>query len=213
MEGQFQGPRGICTDEHDNIVVADCWSHRVDLFTPEGSFIRHLISGVDGLHFPWSVAMTSSGRMMLSEDYSWAVKIFSLPEYRGDSPPPDSEGEITSPVTLIRGLELMHGQFDMANINKLSRWLKSSTSEAANDHIWRSLRIPHSSSYVDREKPIKAASRSKSFTSDSAYSREHFSLQRPTRLPHKSTTESTSGFQLPSDSLTLDNTNGISLDE
>ena len=36
-------------------------------------------SGADGLHFPWSVAMTTTGRLMLSEDYSWAVKIFSLP--------------------------------------------------------------------------------------------------------------------------------------
>lgn len=43
--GQFQGPRGISIDNENNIIVADCWNHRVDMFTTEGTFIRHVATG------------------------------------------------------------------------------------------------------------------------------------------------------------------------
>uniref|UniRef100_H2YQG6 RING-type E3 ubiquitin transferase n=1 Tax=Ciona savignyi TaxID=51511 RepID=H2YQG6_CIOSA len=77
--GQFQGPRGICTDENDNILVADCWNHRVDIFTPDGCFMRHIATGADSLHFPWCISLTTNGKLVLSEDYSWSVKVFTLP--------------------------------------------------------------------------------------------------------------------------------------
>lgn len=45
-KGQFQGPGGVAVDKNDNILVADCWNHRIDMFSPEGTFIRHVATGL-----------------------------------------------------------------------------------------------------------------------------------------------------------------------
>nr|XP_039259638.1 tripartite motif-containing protein 3-like [Styela clava] len=111
--GQLQGPRGVCVDENDNILVADCWNHRVDLFTPDGVFKKHIVTDVDGLHFPEAVALTAVGKLVLSEDYSWSVKMFSLPEYQVRSPSVSSGKSVTSPTVLIKDLEQLAGKFDM----------------------------------------------------------------------------------------------------
>ncbi|CAK8688683.1 tripartite motif-containing protein 2-like isoform X3 [Clavelina lepadiformis] len=123
--GQFQGPRGICADEHDNILVADCWNHRVDLFTQDGCFLRHIATGADSLHFPWCLALTSNGKMVLSEDYSWSVKMFELPEYRNGSSISSME-EMLSPNSFMPDFEQL-AQMDIQNIlsNKVSWWLTS----------------------------------------------------------------------------------------
>ena len=39
----------------------------------------YVVTGADGLHFPWCLALTSKGKLAVSEDYSWSIKLFELP--------------------------------------------------------------------------------------------------------------------------------------
>ncbi|XP_018668248.2 zinc finger protein ZF(Bbox/RING)-1 isoform X2 [Ciona intestinalis] len=169
--GQFQGPRGLCTDEHDNILVADCWNHRVDIFTPDGCFMRHIATGADSLHFPWCISLTTNGKLVLSEDYSWSVKIFELPEYRHDSSI-SSMDEIISPTTLIPDFDQLAGQFDLPNLlsNKVSWWLTSPNAQdpehAVNGMTNGNIHNTIATSSITR-KPSKTLTSKKSSSSDS----------------------------------------------
>jgi len=128
--GQFQGPRGVCTDKFDNILVSDCWNHRIDLFTPDGCFIKHIATKFDNLHFPWCIALTSNGKLVMSEDYSWSFKLFSIP---GLDINVSMEDLITSPPA-----PKMHdfGQLDIPSLfnNKVSWWLTSSSLQDTNNN-------------------------------------------------------------------------------
>ena len=42
--GYVSVPRGLYVDEHDNLVVADRHNHRVTLFSPDGLFIKHIVT-------------------------------------------------------------------------------------------------------------------------------------------------------------------------
>ena len=37
--GEFRFPKGIAFDSHDNIVVVDCWNHRLQVFDRNGNFL------------------------------------------------------------------------------------------------------------------------------------------------------------------------------
>lgn len=130
--GQFQGPRGVCTDRWDNILVSDCWNHRVDLFTPDGCFVKHIATKFDNLHFPWCISLTSKGRLVLSEDYSWSFKIFDIPDQDLNVSMEDLISS-NNPMNSSSGNPMKDfgpgGGFpDIPNIfsNKVSWWLSSS---------------------------------------------------------------------------------------
>ena len=42
MVGKFDRPIGITTTESEEIIVADTWNHRLQVFDLEGNFIRHI---------------------------------------------------------------------------------------------------------------------------------------------------------------------------
>lgn len=42
--GYVSVPRGLYVDSHDNLIVADRHNHRVSMFSPDGRFIRHVIT-------------------------------------------------------------------------------------------------------------------------------------------------------------------------
>nr|CAB3267238.1 zinc finger protein ZF(Bbox/RING)-1 [Phallusia mammillata] len=165
--GQFQGPRGICTDRHDNILVADCWNHRVDIFTPDGCFMRHIATGADSLHFPWCITLTTNGKLVLSEDYSWSVKVFELPEYRNSSSMSSME-EIISPTALIPDFDQLAGQFDLPNLlsNKVSWWLTSPNHHDSDHQQMNGIHNTIATSNV-HPKPNRSLTSKKSSSSDS----------------------------------------------
>ena len=39
-QGQFRHPRAVCVDEEDNVIIADTYNHRIQIFTKNGDFIR-----------------------------------------------------------------------------------------------------------------------------------------------------------------------------
>ncbi|XP_063963615.1 tripartite motif-containing protein 2-like [Lytechinus pictus] len=73
--GQFIGPTGVCTDQEGNILVADC-ADRLQLFSPEGMFIRHLLNESDGLSGPLGMAMASSGELVITNLGTHCVNMF-----------------------------------------------------------------------------------------------------------------------------------------
>lgn len=45
-EGQFEWPKGVTVDDRDNILVADTLNRRVVMFSPDGVFIKYLVSSI-----------------------------------------------------------------------------------------------------------------------------------------------------------------------
>ena len=68
-QGQFDDPFDIVVcDKSGNIAVADCQNNRIQLFTPDGKFLREFGQngeGPDRLHEPFSVAFTRSGEIVV----------------------------------------------------------------------------------------------------------------------------------------------------
>ncbi|CAH1796065.1 unnamed protein product [Owenia fusiformis] len=75
-QNQLTNPWGLCTDRADNIIVADCGNHRVNLLTPDGKFIKYLLQASDGLQFPRAVAVDKEGQLLVGDNkgYIWCVK-------------------------------------------------------------------------------------------------------------------------------------------
>ncbi|XP_035690931.1 tripartite motif-containing protein 2-like [Branchiostoma floridae] len=65
-------PHCVITDSEDNIIVADHWSHRVSLFSRDGTFIRHVLTREEhGLRGPLGLALTHDGHLVVSQ---WPCK-------------------------------------------------------------------------------------------------------------------------------------------
>jgi len=138
-KGQFAGPRGLCTDKFDNILVSDCWNHRVDVFTPDGCFIRHIATKYDNLHFPWAIATARNNKLVLSEDYSWSIKIFNILPISTESRE-DTFNDIMSSShktlehSATRSTSQDTGRLDLSSIlnEKVSWWLNSANINSSN---------------------------------------------------------------------------------
>ncbi len=54
--GQFHSPHGATVDSEGNILVADCWNHRIQKLTTEGQFLTSF--GTEGLQFKYPHGIT-----------------------------------------------------------------------------------------------------------------------------------------------------------
>ncbi|XP_066270092.1 tripartite motif-containing protein 3-like [Branchiostoma lanceolatum] len=61
-EGELDHPQGVCTDRAGNIIVADTYNDRVELFDKTGKFLNHITASVT---FPSTVAMTREGELVV----------------------------------------------------------------------------------------------------------------------------------------------------
>ncbi|CAH1781271.1 unnamed protein product, partial [Owenia fusiformis] len=61
-------PRGVCVDTFGNILVADNYDNRVQLLSPDGNFIRHVLSESDELNEPWSLAMDTEDNLLIGTE-------------------------------------------------------------------------------------------------------------------------------------------------
>ncbi|CAH1781276.1 unnamed protein product [Owenia fusiformis] len=74
-------PRGVCVDTLGNILVADFGNNRVQLLSPDGTFIRHVLSESDGLKWPWSLAMDTEDNLLIGTGLPpFIVVIGELPQ-------------------------------------------------------------------------------------------------------------------------------------
>nr|XP_039271377.1 uncharacterized protein LOC120345864 isoform X1 [Styela clava] len=74
-----EDPRGVCVDEEDNILLVDRARNRVTVFTPEGHFIRHILTDENGLNEPMAACVLHDGSLAVT-DSSNCVKIFQFGE-------------------------------------------------------------------------------------------------------------------------------------
>lgn len=75
-DGVLNGPLGLSTDKHGNLIVCDFHNRRLQLFTPDGLFIskieRQLRPGVG----PYSVAAMNDSRVLMIDILGHSVHVF-----------------------------------------------------------------------------------------------------------------------------------------
>ena len=70
--GQFLKPRGVCVDQHGNILVSDIDSGHVQQFTIDGHFTGKTITKLTG---PWGMDTMTDDRILVC-DFSTEKVIF-----------------------------------------------------------------------------------------------------------------------------------------
>ena len=79
-EGQFNLPWGITIDNQDNVYVADWENHRVQKFSPEGTFLAAFGTfgtGVGELNHPTDVAVDGQGDVYVCDWANHRVQVYA----------------------------------------------------------------------------------------------------------------------------------------
>jgi len=77
--GEFNRPEGICVDGQDRLYVADSCNHRIQVFGPDGTFLREF--GKAGrqpgeLSYPYDVAVDQAGNIFVCEFGNSRIQVF-----------------------------------------------------------------------------------------------------------------------------------------
>ena len=56
-DGQLKVPYGVCSDQQENVYIADHYNDRVSVFSIDGVFLQHALTATSGLSRPKSVAI------------------------------------------------------------------------------------------------------------------------------------------------------------
>ena len=79
-EGMLRHPLGVAVNDKDEIVVADQFNHRVQVFNSNGNFLRslgHNGGNVGEFSFPNGIAIDKDRNILVSEFWNHRVQIFS----------------------------------------------------------------------------------------------------------------------------------------
>ncbi|XP_013398593.1 protein lin-41-like [Lingula anatina] len=60
-------PCGVCTDSYGHIFIADRDNHRIVALSPQGQFIRYIVTEDDGLWRPTAVVINPAGQLVVGE--------------------------------------------------------------------------------------------------------------------------------------------------
>jgi DNA-binding beta-propeller fold protein YncE len=77
--GEFNRAEGICVDAADRIYVADSCNHRIQIFSPEGKFIRQYGqagSGLGQLSYPYDIKVDARGYQFVCEFGNSRIQVF-----------------------------------------------------------------------------------------------------------------------------------------
>ncbi|HEX3800126.1 MAG TPA: 6-bladed beta-propeller [Verrucomicrobiae bacterium] len=77
--GEFDRPEGIAVDAADNIYVADSCNHRIQIFSPNGKFLRTYGkpgNGVGEMSYPYDVRVDKAGLQFVCEFENSRVQVF-----------------------------------------------------------------------------------------------------------------------------------------
>ncbi len=88
--GQFSFPRAVAVDAEGRIYVADSGNHRVQVFNPDGSFLRQwgslckldtgegCVAGGDGqFNEPWGIAVGQDGSVYVADTWNHRIQRFT----------------------------------------------------------------------------------------------------------------------------------------
>ena len=79
-DGMFKNPLGVAVTDKDEIVVADCLNHRVQVFDSNGTFLRsfgHKGKNAGEFKNPTGIAIDKDRKILVSECYNHRVQILS----------------------------------------------------------------------------------------------------------------------------------------
>ena len=79
-DGMFKYPLRVAVSDRDEIVVADSWNHRVQVFDSNGTFLRsfgHKGENAGEFKNPTGIAINKDRNILVSEYYNHRVQIFS----------------------------------------------------------------------------------------------------------------------------------------
>ena len=79
-DGMFNTPYGVAVSDGDEIVVADCHNHRVQVFDSNGTFLRsvgHKGETAGELSYPVGVAINKDRNIFVAENGNNRIQIFS----------------------------------------------------------------------------------------------------------------------------------------
>jgi DNA-binding beta-propeller fold protein YncE len=77
--GEFNRAEGICVDAQDRIYVADSCNHRIQVFAPDGKFLRefgHAGTKLVELSYPYDVAVDKAGNIFVCEFGNSRIQVF-----------------------------------------------------------------------------------------------------------------------------------------
>jgi len=77
--GEFNRAEGICVDAQDRIYVADSCNHRIQIFSPDGKFIRQYGragSGLGELSYPYDIKVDAQGYQFVCEFGNSRIQVF-----------------------------------------------------------------------------------------------------------------------------------------
>jgi DNA-binding beta-propeller fold protein YncE len=97
--GEFNRPEGLGIDRQDRLYVADSCNHRIQVFAPDGHFLRsygHAGSGLGELSYPYDIQVDPAGFQYVAEFGNSRIQIF------------DQQG---NPVEILGGVGAAPGQF------------------------------------------------------------------------------------------------------
>ena len=79
-EGMFKNPLGVAVTDKDEILVADCLNHRVQVFDSNGTFLRsfgHRGENAGEFNRPFGIATNKDRKIFVADRYNHRVQIFS----------------------------------------------------------------------------------------------------------------------------------------
>jgi DNA-binding beta-propeller fold protein YncE len=79
--GEFNRAEGVCVDNSDRIYVADSCNHRIQVFSPEGKFLRAYGKAGEGageMSYPYDIQVDEQGRQFVCEFGNSRIQVFDL---------------------------------------------------------------------------------------------------------------------------------------
>ena len=106
-DGMFQYPLGVAVTDKDEILVADCLNHRVQVFDSNGTFLRsfgHQGKNAAEFNYPDGLPIDKDGNIFVADRGNHRVQIFSREEtYLGSF---GGYGSLDNQLSKPRGLSL-----------------------------------------------------------------------------------------------------------
>ncbi len=137
--GEFNRAEGLCVDAEDRLYVADSCNHRVQVFNPDGTFLRQFgrAGAAPGeLSYPYDVRVDAAGHVFVCEFGNSRIQVF------------DVEGRS---LEIIGGPGFAPGQFN----NPWSLAMDSAgnlyVADAANHRVQKLIRRPRHASETEGE--------------------------------------------------------------